>query len=156
MQKEQKKNSTADEMTTSRLEKRIKSICGDNEIKYFIQEFEKKKYDYFYEYLRDYMKNTEIELQEVISKSGISSNYAYNIINGDRKKPGRDKIIALCIATGMSFEETNRGLKIAKEGILYVKDERDARIAIALNNGVSKVIDLNIKLEGHGLEPLAV
>lgn len=89
-------------------------------------------------------------MAEVVRQSNISRNYVYNILNGNRN-PGRDKIIALCIGAGMNCGQINRALKIAKEGILYAKDERDARIMIAVNNGVKSVTELNLLLEGEGL-----
>ena len=92
-------------------------------------------------------------MSEVIKKSNISRNYVYNIVNGDRN-PGRDKIIALCIGAGMNYSEINRALKIAGEGVLYPKNERDARIAAAVNNGIDSVVNLNIILAGEHLRIL--
>jgi len=54
----------------------------------------------------------------------------------------------------MDVSECNRALKIAKEGVLYPKNERDARIIIAINNGITRVMDINIILDNEGLEPL--
>ena len=71
-----------------------------------------------------------ITLAEIIDKSNISRNYAYEIING-KKKGGRDKIIALCFAAGMNNNEVNHALKFSGNNELYAKNNRDAVIIFA-------------------------
>ncbi len=70
---------------------------------------------------------------ELVRKSGIDRTYCYQILSG-RKKPGRDKVLALCLAAGLSLEETQRGLKKAGEAPLYAKNRRDAILLFAVNN----------------------
>ncbi|MEG0663099.1 MAG: hypothetical protein RR472_07455, partial [Anaerovoracaceae bacterium] len=110
----------------------------------------------FTEYLNLYLAKKGLKLSQVVANSNINKNYVYNITNGMTKNPGRDKLIALCIGAGMTFDEANRGLKIAKVGILYVKNPRDARIGIAMNNGINKVVLVNQMLEQNGLPLLDV
>ena len=80
----------------------------------------------------------------------------YNILNGDKKNPGRDKVIALCIGAEMNYSQTQRGLEIAKAAPLYPKDERDVRIAVAINKGIRSVTEVNLLLDQCGVEPLKV
>ena len=54
----------------------------------------------------------------------------------------------------MNFAETDRALELAGERRIYPKDERDARIAIMINQGIKDVEDVNLMLESYGLETL--
>ena len=102
------------------------------------------------------MAEKEMSIPELIDRSGISKNYIYNILGGERINPSRDKVIAICIGLGASFSQTNKALELVKHSALYPRDERDARIAIAINQGTVKVTDVNIMLEQYGLPPLDV
>ena len=92
----------------------------------------------------------------MLRASGINANYGNNIVSGARKKPGRDKIIVLCIGSGMTFEETQDALDASGLSRLHYRSERDIRIAAALNNKVADVFKVNMDLSEHDLKPLAV
>ena len=136
--------------TTERLEKILSDVKDDSEAKGYIDRYTGDGYDSFSQYINEYIGEHGLSVPDIVRRSNISKNYVYNIINGDRN-PGRDKIITLCVGAGMNCREINRALKIAREGVLYAKDERDARIMIAVNRGVKDVIELNMILEGEGL-----
>ncbi len=110
----------------------------------------------FHEMLNDTIIRNDLKVADVMRASGININYGYNIVNGARKNPGRDKIIALCIGSGMNFRETQAALDAAGLARLYYRSERDVRIAAALNNKVCDVFQVNMDLSEHDLEPLAV
>jgi len=139
--------------TTDRLEKILKDVKTEDDIREYMENYAENSYTGFAAYFNDYMKAHQLEMAEVIAGSNISRNYIYNIMNGDRN-PGRDKIIALCIGAGMSCRDINRALKISQKGVLYAKNERDARIMIAVNKGIKNVTQLNIILDREGLEIL--
>ena len=141
------------EPTTSRLEQTLRSVKDDASVQDYIRRYTPGNFRTFVEYFNAYAVEKGLEYPGIMKRSGISRNYFYNIVNGDRN-PGRDKIIALCIAAGMNYDETNRALKIAKEGVLYPKDERDARIIIAINNRVTSVMEVNLVLDREGLMPI--
>ena len=86
----------------------------------------------------------------------MSRNYIYNILSGERAKPSRDKVIAICIGLRASFSQINRALELVKYSALYPRHERDARIALAVNQGVRSVTEVNLILEKNGLKPLDV
>lgn len=115
-----------------------------------------KEGKYFYEYLQQYIAESKMTMSKVMTNSRLNKNYGYNIVNGTRKSPGRDKVIALCIGAKMTFEECQEALKIAHHPILNPRDERDIRIAVFINNGGGDVLKLNIILEGKGVLPLNV
>ena len=89
----------------------------------------------------------------MFKKSEIDRTYAYQILNGTKPNPGRDKIIKLCIAGELSVKETTRALEIAKAGILYPREKRDAIILFAINNKLS-VQDTNMLLDSYDLDIL--
>jgi DNA-binding phage protein len=90
---------------------------------------------------------------ELIRESGLDRTYAYHILNGSRK-PSRDKIVALSLAAGLDLTETQRGLELTHEGILYAKNRRDAVLIYAVKNQLS-VMAANELLAQFGETPLA-
>ena len=89
-------------------------------------------------------------ISENIKESGLP-DYAYQIVNGTRSNPGREKIICLCIAAHMNITETKRALEIAQAGILYPKNIRDAIIIKHINTDDFSVMNINCDLDKHGL-----
>lgn len=110
----------------------------------------------FHQYLNEKIVEKNISVPILMQRSCINKNYGYNILNGARKKPSRDRVLALCIAARMTLGEVQQGLILAKQGILYWRDERDVRIAFAINSGISDVMRLNIILLESGSVPLEV
>lgn len=51
----------------------------------------------------------------------------------EAKNPGRDKVLALCLAAQMNYDETQRALVLADVGKLYPRRKRDSIIIFALN-----------------------
>ena len=138
--------------TTRHLEEKLKKLDAQEEVDSFIRANSNKDSS-FSEYYSRYIGEKHIDVPEILKRSCVSRNYIYNILNGDRE-PGRDKILALCIAAGMNFAETDRALELAGERRIYPKDERDARIAVMINHGVHNVTDVNMMLDSYGLETL--
>lgn len=143
-----------EEETTRSLSKKLQSIKDDADREAFIKQHSSS--GTLHGFLNELLAEEGITVSELIERSGISKNYIYNILGGERTKPARDKILAICIGLGATFSQTNRALELVKYSALYPKDERDARIAIAINNGVKNVTDVNIMLEENGLSPLDV
>lgn len=106
------------------------------------------------EYYDDYIGNHNLELNDIVKRSDIPPNYAYGILNGNRKNPSRDRIIALCLACRMNLTETNRALKIAGHSPLYSKVSRDAAIIIMINKEEYSVQIVNEFLYGHSMDVL--
>lgn len=140
--------------TTRSLSKKLQNISDDSEAEQFIRNH--SDIVSIHSFLNGLMADNDITVPELIKRSGISRNYIYNILGGERTNPGRDKIIAICIGLGASFSQINRALELVKHSALYPKDERDARIAIAVNQGIKSVTEVNLMLEKNGLRPLDV
>lgn len=139
--------------TTSRLEELLLEEDADEKIEQLIRSNCNEQL-LFHEYFNAYVAAHKLDTSQIIKRSGVSRNYVYSIINGKRTNPGRDKVLALCIAAGMKYSEVNRGLKIARQGALYPKVERDARIIVCINKGLADILELNLYLDRSGVAPL--
>lgn len=99
-----------------------------------------------------YRSQKGLKKADVVRRSMLG-NYAYSIINGNRKKPERDKLIMLCFGLKLTSEEANLLLKKSSNGELYVRNPRDLVLIYALDRNQS-VIEANNKLEEFGLDEL--
>ncbi len=140
-----------DEETTSRLEETLRELKNDREATDFISEHSGTQWSSFSDYYLRYLGDNNREEADVIRDAGFGE-YSYQIINGRKRPVNRDHVIALCIAAGMSVKETDRALRLAGHNPLSPKDERDVRIVVCINNGISKVSDVDMELDRFGLE----
>ena len=131
----------------------LKSLRSKHDIEDF---FKENASELIFESLSDmivfYMKSKNLKKSEVVRRSMLG-NYAYNIINGDRKNPERDKLIMLCFGLTLTADEANRLLKMSSNGELYVRNPRDLVLIYALDRRKS-VLDANTMLEEMGLDVL--
>jgi len=95
----------------------------------------------FKEYLDGLLAAKGAKKSAVIKASGLSDSYAFQIFQG-YKSPSRDKLMALAIGLGVSYEECQRLLNLAGVNGLYAKNRRDAIIIFGLDKGLS-VPELN-------------
>ena len=103
-------------------------------------------------YLYAFLRVKDMSIADVARKSQLDRTYIYQIFDG-RKKPSRDKLIAISFGLGLSDEETRKLMKAAGYPELWVRNKRDAIILFALRHGKS-VIEVDEKLYNHNLEPL--
>lgn len=73
---------------------------------------------------------------QLVKESQIERTYCYQILNGT-KQPGRDKVIALCLAAKISERETQHCLFLSSHAQLHPRNRRDAIIIYAINNHLS-------------------
>ena len=137
---------------TNDLLKRLQNSKDLDELSNYICNIDGSSSDSLSEHLKQLMKEKNINASELIKRSRIERTYCYQILNG-RKKPGRDKIIAIALALGLSVDETQRVLRIAKEGDLYAKDKRDCILIFALNHKYN-LLDTNQLLTHYDEEEL--
>ena len=105
------------------------------------------------EFFTNYIQEHNLSASQVIKKSCLSPDYAYAIMNGNRKNPARDRIIALCLAMRMNLGEAQTALKLCKT-FLYPKDKRDAIIIVCFNQRIFDVNEVNLLLTEYGLKEL--
>lgn len=89
-------------------------------------------YDGFPDYFHSLLEEKNISRVDIVKNSGVDRTYVYQILSGKRQA-GRDRILALCLAAGLTLEETQRCLKLAGHAPLYVKNRRDAILIFAIN-----------------------
>ena len=141
--------------TTERLTDILKKVKSPKGAEDFVEKYSKDHYTSFSEFINTYMKEHNLKSSDIVNNSEINKNYVYHIIRG-AKHPSRDKTLALCIACGMNFTMTNRGLKANGCNPLDPKNPRDAYIAVCINMGYSQVTKVNIVLEENGLNLIEV
>lgn len=123
--------------TTDELLKKLRSSRLEASLKEYTSLLETQpSFRSFAEYLKDYLEKHEICESELIKDSLISRTYAYQILNGT-KNPGRNKVLSLCIAAKMSYEETQKALLLADFGKLYPRRKEDSVIIFALEHQLS-------------------
>lgn len=89
----------------------------------------------FAEYFQSITPSTT-DRAEYIKKANMHRTYGYQILNG-QKMPGRDKVLALCLAAEINLDETQHCLRYANQPQLYARNRRDAIIIYAINNKLS-------------------
>ena len=104
------------------------------------------------EYLRRLLAEKNLSKAQVIKNSQLDEGYARHIFGG-RKNPSREKILSLALAMKLSPKEADYLLYYAGHNKLYVRDDRDAVFAFALENHKT-VLQTNELLEELKLSPL--
>lgn len=105
------------------------------------------------EYLDMLLTEKKTTKSEVIKRGNLDKNYAYQIFNGTKTNPSRDKILMLAFGMGLSLSETKKLIKIAQLKDLYVRDPRDSVIIFCINKGYN-LMQTNEFLNDYGLECL--
>ena len=86
---------------------------------------------------------------EIIQRSNIDQTYGYQIFQGLKKNPSRDKLLRLALAFSLSIEETKLLLHYGGAEMLYPRVPRDAYLMYAIHHGFS-VIKTDDYLDEHG------
>ncbi|MBR4344627.1 MAG: hypothetical protein IKP88_18320 [Lachnospiraceae bacterium] len=137
------------EDTTSRLDEILKK-AGPKDFSKFSEEDLKENLPSLADYLNEYIAKEGLVLSDIVKKSTLSKDYAYAILNGNRSKPTKDRIIALCLAMHMDLKSVQRALKLC-EMVLYSKNKRDAAFIICFNNEIYDIDKVNSFLEENNL-----
>lgn len=93
-----------------------------------------------------------LTIAEVVRGSQMNRPYVYQIFSGE-KKPSRDKLAAIAFGMRLSAEETQQMLKLSGNRELYVRDERDALILLALHKNYD-IYRANALLYDHNFKIL--
>ena len=72
----------------------------------------------------------------VINRSGIDRSFGHRVFSGKRN-PSRDTVLQIAFGFGLSTDETQQLLTVARVTALHPKVKRDAVIAYCLPNGKS-------------------
>ncbi len=101
----------------------------------FFDEYEPKQHSVS-EYLNWLLEQKGLRRAKVVTDAELNATFGYQIFMGT-KNAGRDKLLQLSFAMGLSVRETNRLLRLGGHSELYVKNRRDAIILFCLNRGYS-------------------
>lgn len=91
--------------------------------------------------------------KDVIASSNLSEIYAYQIFGGQRKNPGREKVLCLAVAMGLNLEEVQKLLKVSGYAPLYAKNDFDCIVLYGICRGLS-VLEINEMLYDNGKDTL--
>ncbi len=143
-----------DESTTKQLENILANVSSEKQMTEFM-EIPKvtDSFQSFPEYFESLEEVKALGSSELIRRSSLERSYYYQIMKGTRS-PGRDKVLRLCLAAGLTLRETTRALELSGNAPLYPKRRRDIILSVAVNQKAG-VIDANLLLEKYGEEPLA-
>ena len=120
---------------------------------FFNEEIDELIFSSLSEYLELLISEKKLRKSTVIKRSNLDKNYAYQIFNGNKEKPSRNKVIMLAFGMGLSVLETRKLLKVAGVSDLYARNPRDSIIIYCLSKGLS-LIDANEYLNDYNLELL--
>lgn len=120
---------------------------------FFQEEIGELEFKSMSEYLDMLLTEKHLQKNEVIARSNLDRNYAYQIFNGRKQKPSRDKILMLAIGMGLSLEETRKLLKVCELPDLYVRGPRDSILMFCIKNG-EDLITTNEVLQNFGVDIL--
>lgn len=105
------------------------------------------------EYLEILLAQKALKKSDVITKANLDKSYAYQIFNGSKANPSRDKLIMLAFGMELNLDETRKLLKISNVSDLYIRNPRDAAIIFCIENKLD-LLKTNEKLDELSLAPL--
>lgn len=91
------------------------------------------------DYLNEMLETQGLVRKEVISEARINETYGWELFCVGKKKPSRNKLLALAFAMKLNPDQTRRLLRHGEASALYAKDKRDAAILLALHHGLTLV-----------------
>lgn len=109
-------------------------------------------FDSLPDWIEYHMLRKGLKKADVIRRSGIQRNYAYQVINGTRH-PSRDTLIMLCFGLELTLDDANQILKKNAFPALYPRDLRDSVIIFGLTHRYS-IVELDMLLEEKGLKEM--
>jgi len=118
--------------STKEFENRIKKAQNTQELKEILADLPQTTFPVRIDQpCRQYEKT----FSQVQVASGITKSLFYALVNGTRN-PKKVHIIKMGLAIGLSLDEVNELLKLAKLKELYAKNKEDAIVIFGLRNGL--------------------
>ena len=127
-----------------------------DEIQLFMsQQSGAKEDEQFTSYIDELIRSKKMSRAKIAAQIGLSKDYMYKVLRGDKKTSERDYIIAICISMKATLLETQKALRLYPFPILDISDERSTIIMAAIQTGV-EWYTLNEWLEKAGYPLLKV
>ena len=105
------------------------------------------------EYLNELLEEKQLKKSEVIRRGNLDKNYAYQIFNGNKLNPSRNKVLMISIGMGLTLTETSRLLKICNQSDLYIHNARDSVIIFGIDKKMT-LMEINELLNDFSFEIL--
>ncbi len=102
----------------------LKSVKNEKDLQDYLSYVKGQELS-FSQYYNDILAKKNISLNEARVNSGLSKGYAYDIINGKKTNPSKNKILALIVSAHMDVKEANKALRLINKGSLDPKNPRD-------------------------------
>jgi len=134
---------------TSQLDEILKGTSLEEIDRYVLEEGLLPEYT-IQTYFNEYIAKHGLKVSVIVEKSRIAREYAYQILNGRKKNPSRDKLLSLCLGAEMELKDVQRILHISHQGILYSKNVRDAVIIVCIHHRIYDIDEINEYLKEKG------
>lgn len=103
---------------------------------YFAKKRKLQKQDDFYSFFNELIDNSPYKRAEVAQRAGLSRDYVYKLLRGDKKTTERDYIIALCFALDLDILDTQHALELYPFPVLDDSDPRSSVIKAGIMTGI--------------------
>ncbi len=100
-------------------------------------------------FMEDMLREHHVSRKKIALRAGLSQDYTYKLLRGDKHTTERDYIIAICMAAEMTFAQTQHALSIYGMPVLSTQDPRSYLIIRAIQHRDS-MDTLNDMLEHAG------
>lgn len=104
-------------------------------------------------FMDEMIREHRIKRKDIAIRSGMSQDYTYKLLRGDKKTNERDYILAICIAIGMNFAQVQHALKIYGMQPLHRADLRSHVISLGIGDNLD-IDGINDWLEKSGFNLL--
>lgn len=104
------------------------------------------------QHLQSLLEVSGLSIPVLVRQTLISKPFLYQIFGGIRK-PGRNVLLRLAFAMGLSLEETQRLLTVARRCVLYPRLRRDAALIFMLEHSYT-LAEADEALRSIGEQPL--
>ena len=101
------------------------------------------------EYLTWLIAERSLKPADILERSGMKKPYFYELINGTKTNPSRDKLIQLCFGLEFSLDETQTFLKRFGTAQLYPRNRRDSILIYCFHHKMT-IIETDIRLMEFG------
>ena len=86
-------------------------------------------------YLEKLLTEKNMKKSDVFKRAGFNPSYGYDVFS-QKRKPSRDKALALCFGLMLNADEANHLLNYASLSELYPRIRRDSIIIFALDHNI--------------------
>lgn len=106
-------------------------------------------------FMEQMLKEKKMKRKTVAARSGLSEDYTYKLLNGNKKTTERDYILAICLALRLSLAQTQHALRCLGMPLLGRGDTRANLIMLGIENGLD-MYRLNEYLEAQHLPMIKI